>query len=184
MEGTAFTFSLHAYEVFLVDRCHNSVWFRDLTREADIKEQWSYPTEQNLRALSLEKLPLHSKSRVFLADRYHFRSSFAKQTSYQATGFFNIQVEEIIFITSSVNAYMYLHKNHISHAPIPDKTLLHVPALKPVSQWNGFNPLRMQSKIPPIRTPKDTEQISSPRCAMEDSFCQLVIFELRKLSRR
>jgi hypothetical protein len=37
----------------------------------------------------------------------------------------------------------------------------------------------MQSKIPPIRTPKDTEQILSPRCAMEDSFCKLVLLELR-----
>jgi len=32
-------------------------------------------------------------------------------------------------------------------------------------------PEGMQSKIPPIRTPKDTEQFSTPRCAMEVSYC-------------
>jgi hypothetical protein len=31
-------------------------------------------------------------------------------------------------------------------------------------------PKGVQSKIPPMRTPKDTQRFSSPRCAMEDSY--------------
>jgi len=38
----------------------------------------------------------------------------------------------------------------------------------------------MQSKIPPIKTPKDIEQFSTPRCAMKVSYCHLVIRELRR----
>ena len=36
-----------------------------------------------------------------------------------------------------------------------------------------------QSKIPPVKSPKEIQQISTPRCAMKVSFCQTVICELR-----
>ena len=35
----------------------------------------------------------------------------------------------------------------------------------------------MQSKIPPITSPKESKRFSSPRCAMEDSYRQPLMLE-------
>ncbi|PMD17431.1 hypothetical protein NA56DRAFT_266840 [Hyaloscypha hepaticicola] len=42
----------------------------------------------------------------------------------------------------------------------------------------------MQSKIPPMRTPKDTQQFSTPRCAMEVSYCHQKPFLSGSMSTR
>ncbi|PSS25603.1 hypothetical protein M430DRAFT_25382 [Amorphotheca resinae ATCC 22711] len=56
--------------------------------------------------------------------------------------------------------------------------LLHVTAQGDEHNERGCGKPRVQSKIPPVTSPKGSKRFSSPRCAMEDSYRQPLILEL------
>ena len=71
-----------------------------------------------------------------------------------------------------------LHHPHTRKAP-SDQIFSSSSPAELIPQWkNGMHKAWLQTKIAPTDSPKEIGQFSSPRCAMKDSYCHLLIREL------